>query len=196
MFGLIVSGRLVQTDFVQVPNDPAKFVVNIPQADGINHVVLFLTGVTPFPQGFGAQIYFCWPDPQNQIVWHLLGHLTNDKPSAIFKISNLKKSCDPSSLAGPMNSMLFGERSQSSVHNAQIGISIEPLETILQSTPVEHTDPSTVSTFVEFTQKMLTNFVNYVTSFGGDTDHISMRIVQQWYDSFQRRLQADPNFWR
>lgn len=80
----------------------------------------------------GGQIYFSWPDPQDQIVWHLLGHISNDKPSAIFKISNLKKTNDPSAqLVNSMNSMLFGQPVQSSAHNAQIGVSLEPLETIM-----------------------------------------------------------------
>ncbi|OXA50813.1 protein OPI10 homolog [Folsomia candida] len=196
MFGIIVSGRLVQTNFVQVVTDLSKFIIDIPQADSINHVVVFLTGATPFPAGMGGQIYFSWPDPQDQIVWHLLGHISNDKPSAIFKISNLKKTNDPSAqLVNSMNSMLFGQPVQSSAHNAQIGVSLEPLETIMGTTPAATTDPSVVPTFIEFTQKMLENFFNYVSSFG-DTNHISMAVVQQWYQNFTRRLQADPYYWR
>ncbi len=145
----------------------------------------------------GGQIYFSWPDPQNQIIWHLLGHISNDKPSAIFKISNLKKSTDPSStLINSMNSMLFGQPVLSSAHNAQIGISIESSQSILNySTPADNTTTSNLPTFIEFTQKMLDNFFNYVTSFG-DSNYISMGVVQQWYQNFQRKLQADPNFWR
>lgn len=143
----------------------------------------------------GGQIYFSWPDPSNQIVWHLLGHISNDKPSAIFKISNLKRLNDPSTLANTMNSMLFGQPVPNSAHNGQIGISIEDLSTVISSTPAATTDPSNLPTFIEFTQKMLDNFFNYVTSFG-DSNYISMSIVQQWYANFQRRLAADPNFWR
>ena len=144
----------------------------------------------------GCQIYFSWPDPTDQIVWHLLGHITNDKPSAIFKISNLKKS-DPSisSLTSSMNFMLFGQPALSSAHNAQIGVSIESLDVINQSTPAAATDPSKVSSVVEFTDKLLNNFFNYVSSFG-DSNHISMDTVKRWYENFHRRLQADPNFWR
>jgi hypothetical protein len=123
----------------------------------------------------------------------LLGFITNEKPSAIFKISNLKKSADPN--MNPVNSLLFGQPGLSSAHNAQIGISIEPLDVILQSTPAAMTDASRVSSFVEFTTKMLENFVNYVNSFG-DTNNISVQTVNNWYSNFKRRLEADPNFWR
>lgn len=40
-FGLIISGRLVQTDFQQI--DENKFLVNIPDADNINYLVKILS---------------------------------------------------------------------------------------------------------------------------------------------------------
>ena len=71
MFAIIVSGRLVswsislvywlflfiyfvqpQTEFVQVDN--SKFLITIPNADNINHIVVFMTGVTPFPDGMAG----------------------------------------------------------------------------------------------------------------------------------------------
>jgi Protein of unknown function (DUF775) len=69
MFGAIVSGRLVQTgwwisfdliarifsfmifclDFQLI--EESKFLINIPDADQINYLVIFLTGVIPLPIG-------------------------------------------------------------------------------------------------------------------------------------------------
>jgi hypothetical protein len=89
LFGVIVSGRLVQTNFEQV--DTAKFLVTIPNADSINHVVLFLTGLQPLPPNMAAAVHFSWPDPNAPPAWRYLGFVCNDKPSAIFKITNLKK---------------------------------------------------------------------------------------------------------
>lgn len=89
MFGCLVAGRLVQTDAVQVASD--KFVFNLPDFENVNHVVVFMLGTVPFPVGMGGAVYFSFPDlASGGAVWQLLGFITNDKPSAIFKISGLK----------------------------------------------------------------------------------------------------------
>ncbi|KAK8376399.1 hypothetical protein O3P69_009797 [Scylla paramamosain] len=122
LFGIIVSGRLVQTNFQQCGE--TQFLTVIPEADNINHVVVFLTGTQPFPDGLGGSVYFSWPDPNKPPTWHLLGNITNEKPSAIFKISGLKQVIGTSLQTG----FTFGEQKMS--HNAQIGISVEPLSQI------------------------------------------------------------------
>lgn len=43
----------VQTDFVQLSDN--QFVSTIQDADNINHVVIFLTGVMALPEGMGAK---------------------------------------------------------------------------------------------------------------------------------------------
>ena len=39
----------------------------------------------------GGSVYMSWPSESGDSSWQLIGHLTNEKPSAIFKISGLKK---------------------------------------------------------------------------------------------------------
>ena len=56
MFGLILSGQLVQTDFQLVGKK--QFLINVPNADNVNHIVIFLTGTMPFPEGCGGLVYF------------------------------------------------------------------------------------------------------------------------------------------
>nr|ACI66287.1 C11orf73 homolog [Salmo salar] len=77
----------VQTDPRQVAGD--KFVFNLPDYENVNHVVVFMLGTVPFPAGMGGAVYFSFPDPVAGQVWQLLGFITNDKPSAIFKISQM-----------------------------------------------------------------------------------------------------------
>lgn len=49
VFGVIASGRLPQTDCVEI--SPGKYLMTIQDADAINHLVVFLTGITALPVG-------------------------------------------------------------------------------------------------------------------------------------------------
>lgn len=73
---------------MQISSD--KFVFNLPDYENVNHVVVFMLGTVPFPAGMGGAVYFSFPDSIGGQVWQLLGFITNEKPSAIFKISGLK----------------------------------------------------------------------------------------------------------
>lgn len=66
-----------------------EYFLSLEDVQSINHVVVFLTGQVPFADGFGGSIYFGWPTDEGGISWQLLGFITNDKPSAIFKIAKV-----------------------------------------------------------------------------------------------------------
>ncbi|XP_026323766.1 protein OPI10 homolog [Hyposmocoma kahamanoa] len=196
VFGLIVSGRLVQTDFT--PMSETQFLTTILEADAINHVVVFLTGAVPLPVGTAGMVYWSWPDPAAPPNWQLLGHISNSKPSAIFKISNLKKLHE---LSGE-NKFLSAFGQQKICHNAQIGISIEPESNVqlLASSVAQQTED-----YITFAQKMLENLVNFVASFTVTQEqmtptpgvlYLPLSTLQTWYQNFERRLQQNPNFWR
>ncbi|KAJ2583977.1 hypothetical protein EV177_010117, partial [Coemansia sp. RSA 1804] len=108
MFGCIVAGRLVQTNLQQV--DVNKYVFELSDAHSINHIVVFLLGTIPFEPGYAATVHLLWPNKS----WQLLGVLSNDKPSAIFR---LKSTLTPEEAAARMPST-----------SAELGISIEPLQ--------------------------------------------------------------------
>lgn len=118
----------VQTDVQQVGE--TQFLFNIPEADNINHIVLFLTGTISLPDRMAGAVYFSWPDPNAPPNWQFLGHISNTKPSAIFKISQLKK-LDEMDTSSQDN--VFGVQPIS--HTAQIGVSIEPEANVLQLVP-------------------------------------------------------------
>lgn len=84
-----------------------KFVFDLPDYESINHVVVFMLGTVPFPEGMGGSVYFCYPDETGVAVWQLLGFVTNEKPSAIFKISGLKSGKSSEVAACPTLSSLF-----------------------------------------------------------------------------------------
>ncbi|MGH0120225.1 UNVERIFIED_CONTAM: hypothetical protein FKN15_056550 [Acipenser sinensis] len=130
----------VQTDVQQVAED--KFVFNLPDYETANHVVVFMLGTVPFPGGMGGAVYFSYPDPSGLPVWQLLGFITNEKPSAIFKITGLK--------SGEGGQHPFGMMSIPQTPSvAQVGVSIEPLEQLVQQTPVASATVSTVDSFTQ-----------------------------------------------
>lgn len=62
------------------------------------------------------------------------------------------------------------------------------------------------ASIVDFTEKMLRNFMNHLNSFtltlqnpnnyNKPTDFVPYNIVQEWFNTFQRRLQLNPTFWK
>ena len=91
-----------------------------------------MTGQQPFPDGTGGAVYFCWPpshpgQANSEPAWQYLGMISNQKPSAIFKISKLK-----TKTGNPNIGMSFSGNTgiQQSVINAQLGISIESFSTL------------------------------------------------------------------
>lgn len=209
MFGLILAGQLVRTDARPVSDTRAVF--DLPDASKSNHVVVFLTGQTPFPDGHGGAVYL-GTSPDNPaeveqnggIVWVLLGHLSNQKPSAIFKISGLKK---PATSSG--NCLFAGgmmQQNQPSAGGAQIGIMVAPIPELVQQTPASAATAPTADSFAQFTTKMCANLFNYASSFaatpsqitpvGPNEQFVSISVVQKWFDNFSRRMTMNPNYWK
>ncbi|XP_043927135.1 protein Hikeshi [Protopterus annectens] len=157
-----------------------------------------MLGTVPFPVGMGGSVYISYPDSSGLPVWQLLGFITNEKPSAIFKISGLT--------SGVGSQHPFGAMTIPQMPSvAQIGISVEPQEQLAQQTPVASAAPSTLDAFTQFTQKMLESFYNYATSFtvsqmqmtpNPSELFIPASVVLKWYEIFQRRLSQNPNFWK
>ncbi|XP_001362527.1 protein Hikeshi isoform X2 [Monodelphis domestica] len=196
MFGCLVAGRLVQTVAQQVAED--KFVFDLPDYQSINHVVVFMLGTVPFPDGMGGSVYFSYPDSSGTPVWQLLGFVTNEKPSVIFKISGLKSGESSQHPFGAMNIIRTPTV-------AQIGISVELLDNLAQLTPVGSAAVSQIDSFTQFTQKMLDSFYNFASSFAVSQAQmtpspsevfIPANVILKWYENFQRRLTQNPHFWK
>lgn len=198
MFGILVAGRMVQTDFERIGDK--QFLITIPGADAVNYVAVFMTGTMPFPEGMAGLVYFSWPDPESPPQWQLTGYLSNEKPSCVFKISNLKRGYSMEQQAG-----ILQFEQQNVPHVAQIGISVEPLDVVQQQMTLIDRTAQNQALFTEFTQKMLQNFLNFVSSFAvtqaqmtpnPNETFVPLSVLQTWYQNFQRRMELNPNFWQ
>ncbi|KAF9124041.1 hypothetical protein BG015_005191 [Linnemannia schmuckeri] len=134
MFGCIVAGRLVQTNLQQV--DVNKFTFQLDDAEAINHIVVFLLGTMPFQQGSAATVHLLWPNK----TWQLLGMLSNEKASAIFRLktNGSKSTTAQQSTTGASISDMSMDSSSSTTTSASttpitatLGISIEPIDVVM-----------------------------------------------------------------
>lgn len=85
MLAVLVSGRLVQTNFNQV--GPNKIVFYLDNATEIHNISVFMTGTQPFPPGMGGVVYFSWPPYEH---WQYLGWISNDKPSIMLRVKQVR----------------------------------------------------------------------------------------------------------
>lgn len=158
MLALVCSGRWVQTE--PVPVQPNKWMFEVPPQ--VQHFALFFT--QPPPIGFGAAIYHQAADAQ----WQLLGVLTADKPSAIYKLSA---------------SFDFVTR---------LGIDIEPVAALPVCTAVATTNTVSNSTNAAVS-RVLESLYNFVMSFTGDPTNpaqaIPVKLFNDWYASMMKRYQ-------
>jgi hypothetical protein len=204
--------------------DVNKFAFEITDAGRVNHLVVFLTGVMPFQEGYGASVYLHWPGAD----WQILGMLCNDKPSAIFRLRDITG--------------MTANESDPAV-TAVIGLSVEPLDLIQQQLANAH--PPTLPQPSQFTltqangavvpstapfmsgssttgspsltqiaavgRRLLQYMQRYVTSYakplpnqapgivsipnGTDSDlYVHVKVFDDWWRAAERRLRTDPGF--
>uniref|UniRef100_H2YXK0 Protein Hikeshi n=1 Tax=Ciona savignyi TaxID=51511 RepID=H2YXK0_CIOSA len=211
MFAVIIAGRLVQTDLNMI--DETKFMFTLMDLDNVNHIVVFMTGQQAFPDGMGGAVYMNWPSKLGESGWQLVGHITNQKPSAIFKISGFQKGSTNENLFSDMS--LFPSPEQP--HHAQLGISLEPLTQLAQQVPATSgSSPEEGHTFADFANKMVLSFYNFASSFSTskqeiaesvvtghnsrptllDQNFIPVSVLENWLKQFQSKLSRDVNFWK
>nr|CAD2197122.1 unnamed protein product [Meloidogyne enterolobii] len=206
VFGLIIAGRMVQTDFTALKE--MEYMIEIQDAESINHLVIFLTGLSPLPVNYGGSIYMSWtPIDGGERQWNYLGFISNEKPSALFKIGQLTKHTqqqNPQNFsfnASNMNTNIFNN---SAVHSALIGVKVEPMIEILRRNENETTSTSEqLSSLALFPEKMLRNFVNFMHSFAVSfpkpnttqyEEYVPAKSVTEWYTNFKRRLECKSEF--
>ncbi|KDQ54175.1 hypothetical protein JAAARDRAFT_413789 [Jaapia argillacea MUCL 33604] len=206
MFGCCVAGRLLQTNITQIDESHACF--ELPNAGAINHICVFLLGtgcfdVVPFPDGYGATVHFYWPGRGFQ----LLGMLSNEKPSAIFRLKGTFMASTSSAAHTAFSSgtntptiTVDGIPNMTEV-TAVLGLAIEPLSTISQEMallPSSLSRPNPTNMMADpsiLAERIVKHLFNYVSSFVsgpgvGITPEsmVQMGVIARWYDSFLSKI--------
>ncbi|KAI9229334.1 MAG: hypothetical protein DHS80DRAFT_14181 [Piptocephalis tieghemiana] len=194
MFGCLAAGRLVQTEMQQV--EETKWIVSLPDARSINHLVVFLLGTMPFPQGYAATVHLEWPGQP----WRYLGILSNEKPSAIFRIRGT--GAVPTSgttilqLASTIPPPTTTQTSESGESRMSSGGSLVP-----------RSSSSSIPSAQGVVQALLKHLYNYASSFittnptaeeiqstGLTGGWIPARVFQDWFTTVERKVRTNPAF--
>lgn len=144
-----------------------------------------------FQEGYGASLYYNTAKQQSTgTPWQFLGILTNQKPSAIFRVKQSQTG----------NEM----EEESSGDYGEVGISIEPLavlESLQNEKALTLAAPTSPDSAKSVVQRLAENALNFLGSFakpaqafGSIEPVVPLRSLQDWYNNMMRKVQADPQF--
>ena len=189
--GLIVPGGPVRTDFQQT--DATKWTLQL-RAPGdlpvplslVSDVCCFLlptTTTTIIPPTHGLLLYWQVTTSTTSSGFSLLGSLTYDCPSGIFRTT-----------WSECNDINTTTNSNNSITVVTLGISMEPLQNIQNiANPKEQWESR-----LFMAQKIGTDLYQYMQSFDTSRQQGQMvvptTIFERWMTRFTSRLRRDPNF--
>jgi len=149
--------------------DAVKFQMELPLAEQLSELCIFLTGDVPDNMGFA--IYWSISPQFND--FSLLGAITRHRPSDVFRVTWSKQGL-------PANSI------------ARLGISVEPLEQLAQLQP-----PLTAADNArEFTQGLARDLFHYLQSHDETIGPQWTAVLDKWYLRVEHKLLLDPMFWK
>ena len=163
----VVPGRAARADWAQM--DATKFQMDMPNAEVISEVCLFLTG--EIPSTMGLAIY--WSLAPQHDKFTLLGAITVHRPSDVFRVTWSKEDLPQGTVA-------------------RLGVSVEPLESLAQMpTPVAAADNAR-----EFTQGLAKDLFHYLQSHDHMIGPEWTGVLDKWYKRVESKLAHDPMFWK
>lgn len=205
LFGIIIPGKEVITNFV--PADPSltKFTLTVPfpvhtndehSIASVSDIVFFLLPNISLPPNSGAMIY--WSASSNHEAsppssFELLGALTPTQPSSILRTGWSTNEPLHHLIKSSMSSNLGNT---SAIINITFGISIEPLDNInnLDATRKNTNERKNVA------QKIALDLFNYLQSFddtqqnGKGWMNVPTNVFDRWFKRFEMKMARDPNF--
>ncbi|OMJ08348.1 Protein OPI10-like protein [Smittium culicis] len=191
MFGCIVAGRLIQTNIEQVGE--SQYVFNLQNSESINHIVVFLLGTIPFEQGYAATVHFKWPTKD----WICLGVLTNEKPSAIFKLKSLDhlSSENASAITSILGISIEPIHQVEAAYSALKANSSLALTTTAPNHPqnLENSALTMLQSLYDYSMSFATKFSANMSVLGSaplssNTSVIPVKAIEDWFKSYKNKI--------
>ncbi|TFY54700.1 hypothetical protein EVJ58_g8704 [Rhodofomes roseus] len=181
MFGCCVAGRLMQTNLQQIDETHAMF--ELPNASTINHISCADAVNAPFADQYHSQ----------KAMHALLPRLSNDKPSAIFRLrGTFSSQTTKFALFANGAPGMFDPAAPADV-TAILGIAIEPLSTIeaeMAALPNAVARPANAQPDATLlAERIVKHLFNYVSGFMGGgpvtpESFVPMAMIAKWYEVF------------
>lgn len=187
LLGFIVPGGQVRTDFLPADASGTKYTLTLRTPGDlplplttVSEVVCFLLPNAPLTPQQGILVYWQISSPGNEATgFELLGAITHERPSAIFRTS------------WSQNDVLLSQHQISPV--VTLGVSIEPLENIQNVGNGGHDNRLHVA------QKIAMDLFQFMQSFDtgavGNMMTVPTNIFDRWMKRFEARFRRDPNFY-
>ena len=191
LLGVIIPGRPLLTDFVPMDASGTKFAMTLTgpgqlpsPLTSVNELVCFVTPQA-LPPNHGLLVYWQLSYRQEQSGFELLGSLTRDRPSEIFRTGWSEH--DQFLAIGPNEPVTI-----------TIGISIEPLDSV-QNLAASTANIKNQSRRPFVAQKIAQDLFNFMNSFdtgsAGSTHMVVPKnIFERWWARFENKSKRDPNF--
>jgi hypothetical protein len=190
VFGLLIPGRPVRTDFAPVDATNTKFALTLLTEDGnpitIADVVFFLLPGITLPPDHGAVLY--WNVQGINSVgssgFQTLGAIGPNRPSGVFRT------------AWANNDVILDAvgRSNGQPVSVTLGVSVEPLGNIANL----EIATKGVEDRVQTAKQIAMDLFNYLQSFDFNTYNDGMmvprNIFERWMKRFEAKSRVDPNF--
>ncbi|KEP55510.1 putative inositol metabolism protein OPI10 [Rhizoctonia solani 123E] len=205
MFGIVVAGRLLQTECQQIDETHVAFTIE--SAVNVNHICVFMLGTVPFPPGYAATVHFHWPGKGFQ----LLGMLSNEKPSAVFR---LRGSYTPAQLQSHSTlssaAAIGGPAPAVNDVTAILGIAVEPIQAVeaqISANATSQAGQSTDNRLIKpgsqgladptvLAERIVKHMFTYLSSFVSDPGSLTtdtvvpLNIIRRWYDNFLTKIRS------
>lgn len=191
IFGLVIPGGPVMTDFVPMDPTGKKFAITLSSPGQlpspltmVNEVVCFLTNPQSLPPDHGILVYWQLRYAQEQSGFELLGSLAPNRPSEILRTGWSEHS----------QFLAVGPNEGAQV---TIGLSIEPMESVQNlASAIEANNRSKRPLVAQKIAKDLFNFMNsFDSGASGPTQMVVPKnIFERWWQRFENKSKRDPNF--
>lgn len=171
-FAAMVPGRPLITSFVQLEATRVVGTIPLQNNEQIHQIAISLLKPIPADQGVG--VHLCVQRyGSNEFVWQYLGYLTNQRVSDFFRIGQTLEDIPAEQLGQ---------------YQFHIGLTMEPLQTLIEQVPVAEYDNNKV---LHSARGIAEDLHRYIASF----DQVPPNVIDKWYTRFLARHKREPYFW-